>query len=124
MKVNLAYGKTGYPIELSDSYDIDIIEPRWVESVIDQKLAITNALLNPYKSKPLAEIVNPTDKIAIIFSDITRATPYDIILPPLLYELRQIPRENICFFCANGTHRLATIEELTKILGSDKVIVK
>ena len=121
MKVNLAYGKTGYPIELSDSYDIDIIEPRWVESVIDQKLAITNALLNPYKSKPLAEIVNPTDKIAIIFSDITRATPYDIILPPLLYELRQIPRENICFFCANGTHRLATIEELTKILGENIV---
>ena len=121
MKVKLAYGKTGYPVELSDSYDIDIIEPHWVESVNDQKLAITNALLKPYKSKPLAEIVNPNDKIAIIFSDITRATPYEIILPPLLYVLRNIPRKNICFFCANGTHRLATIQELRKILGEDIV---
>jgi lactate racemase len=121
MNVILAYGKTGYPIELSDSYDIDIIEPRWVESVKDQKFAITNALLDPYKSKPLAEIVHPNDKIAIIFSDITRATPYNIMLPPLLHQLGNIPRENICFFCANGTHRKATIQELTKILGEDIV---
>jgi hypothetical protein len=33
MNVKLAYGKTGYLIELSETYDIDIIEPRWVESV-------------------------------------------------------------------------------------------
>ena len=121
MNVKLAYGKTGYPIELSDDYNIDIIEPRWVESVKDQKLAITKALINPYNSKPLKDIVNPNDKVAIIFSDITRATPYNIILPPLLHELRNIPKENICFFCANGTHRLATGEELIKILGENIV---
>lgn len=121
MNVKLAYGKTGYPIELSDNYNIDIIEPRWVESVKDHNHAITNALINPYNSKPLKDIVNPGDKIAIIFSDITRATPYNIILPPLLYELRSIPKENICFFCANGTHRLATEQELIKILGENIV---
>lgn len=121
MNVKLAYGKTGYPIELSDDYNIDIIKPRWVESVKDQKLAITKALINPYNSKPLKDIVNPNDKVAIIFSDITRATPYNIILPPLLHELRNIPKENICFFCANGTHRLATGEELIKILGENIV---
>lgn len=119
MNVKLAYGKTGHLIELSDSYDIDIIEPRWVESVKDQTLAITNALLNPYNSRSLAEIVNPGDKIAIIFSDITRATPYNIILPPLINELQNIPKENICFFCANGTHRLATDNELIRILGEN-----
>jgi len=121
MNVKLAYGKTGHLIELSDSYDIDIIEPRWVESVKDQTFAITNALLNPYNCRPLSEIVNPGDKLAIIFSDITRATPYNIILPPLLYELRNIPKENICFFCANGTHRLATDSELIRILGENIV---
>jgi nickel-dependent lactate racemase len=121
MNVKLAYGKTGHLIELSDSYDIDIIEPRWVESVKDQTLAITNALLDPYNSRPLSDIVNQGDKIAIIFSDITRATPYNIILPPLLYELRNIPKENICFFCANGTHRLASDSELIRILGENIV---
>lgn len=121
MNLKLAYGKSGYQIELSDNYNIDIIEPRWVESVKDQKLAITNALSDPYNSRPLKDLVKPSDKIAIIFSDITRATPYNTILPPLLYELRGVPKENICFFCANGTHRLATEQELIKILGENIV---
>lgn len=121
MKVNLAYGKTGYIIELPDNLNIDIIEPLWVDSVNDQSSAITEALRNPYDSKPLIDFAVPDDKIAIIFSDITRATPYNIIIPALLDELRNIPRENITFFCANGTHRLATNEELISILGENIV---
>ena len=117
MILNLAYGKKGYIIELSDKYHIDIIEPRWVDSVHDQSLAITEALRNPYRSKPLKKIVGNNDKVAIIFSDITRATPYHIILPALLNELQNIPQKNICFYCANGTHRLATDQELISVLG-------
>jgi nickel-dependent lactate racemase len=117
MIIKLAYGKTGYEIELSDNYNIDIIEPRWVESVNDQSSSITKALRNPHKSKPLKDVLVSDDKVAIIFSDITRATPYKIIIPALLNELRNISDENICFFCANGTHRPATNEELVKILG-------
>ena len=117
MIFNLAYGKTGYEVELTDNCEIDIIEPRWVDGVNDQSLAITKALRDPYKSKPLKDIVSREDKVAMIFSDITRATPYHIILPAILNELQNIPKENICFFCANGTHRLATDQELIKILG-------
>jgi nickel-dependent lactate racemase len=121
MIVNLAYGKTGYSIELSDKYQVDIIEPRWIESPKDQSLAITQALRNPYNCKPLKEMVDKNDKVAILFSDITRATPYHTILPALLRELQGIPQKNITFFCANGTHRLATDEELIKILGKNIV---
>jgi nickel-dependent lactate racemase len=121
MIINLAYGKTGYNIELSDEYHIDIIEPRWVDSVNDQSLAIKKALKDPYGSKPLKKIVGNNDKIAIIFSDITRATPYHIIIPALLKELQNIPQKNICFYCANGTHRSATDQELVNILGENIV---
>jgi nickel-dependent lactate racemase len=121
MILKLAYGKTGHTIELSDNYKIDIIEPQWVECVNDQSLAITEALKNPYKSQPLEKIAGINDKVAIIFSDITRATPYHIILPALLNELKNIPQKNICFYCANGTHRLATDQELIKILGESIV---
>jgi len=119
MIINLAYGKKGYSIEVSDNYNIDIIEPKWIESVSDQSLSITAALRMPYNSKPLKELVCNTDKIAIIFSDITRATPYNIILPALLNELQHIPQKNISFFCANGTHRLVTDPELINILGEN-----
>jgi nickel-dependent lactate racemase len=121
MIIKLAYGKTGYVIELSDNYNVDIIEPRWVESVKDQSLSISDALNKPYSSKPLKDIVGKSDKVAILFSDITRATPYHIILPAILNELTDIPQENICFYCANGTHRLATDQELIKILGESVV---
>jgi nickel-dependent lactate racemase len=121
MILKLAYGKTGHIIELSDNYNVDIIEPRWVEGVKDQNLSISEALNNPYNSKPLKEIVRKGDKVAILFSDITRATPYHIILPAILKELKDIPQENICFYCANGTHRLATEKELIQILGESIV---
>ena len=121
MKVHLAYGKTGHTIGLSDKYHVDIIEPKWIDGTNDQRLAIREALRDPYKSKPLKELVGKNDKIAIIFSDITRATPYNIILPVLLDELQNIPVKNICFFCANGTHRLATGQELIEILGESIV---
>jgi nickel-dependent lactate racemase len=121
MNLKLAYGKTGHIIELSDNYKVDIIEPQWVNSVKDQNLAVTEALRNPYNSKPLKNIAGTSDKVAILFSDITRATPYHIILPSILNELKNIPKENISFFCANGTHRLATDQELIKILGESIV---
>ena len=87
----------------------------------DQSDSVTKAVRNPYNSKPLREMVNVNDKVGIITSDITRATPYHIINPALLNELKHIPQENISFFCANGTHRLATNEELTRILGENIV---
>jgi lactate racemase len=121
MIFKLAYGKTGHTIGLPDNYNIDLIEPGWVEGVRDQFAAITNALRKPFGCRPLREIVRAHHKVAIIFSDITRATPYDIILPALLSEMENVPDSGICFFCANGTHRFATDEELVRILGSDIV---
>jgi lactate racemase len=121
MEFNLAYGKTGHKVELPDKYHIDIIEPKWVESERDEESAITDSLKNPYDSRPLADLLTSGKKVAIVFSDITRATPYNKIIPALLGQLQGLPRENICFFCANGTHRAATEDELIRILGPDIV---
>jgi lactate racemase len=121
MKIKLAYGKKGLTVELPDNYHIDMIEPKWVESLPEEKEAIIASLKNPYNSKSLADLITSGKKVAIVFSDITRATPYNIIIPALLEELQKLPRENICFFCANGTHRLATDDELIRILGRDIV---
>jgi nickel-dependent lactate racemase len=85
--------------------------------VHNQSFSIVEAIRNPYKSKSLKELVGNNDTVAIIFSDITRPTPYHIILPILLKEIQYIPKKNIYFFCANGTHRKATDQELIEILG-------
>lgn len=119
MNLRLAYGKKGLDVELPDNAAVDIIEPRFVPGLPDQGKAVTAALADPENSKPLWELAGRNDKIAIIFSDITRATPYHTILPPLLAELNHIPDKQLTFFCATGTHRPATREELVSILGEN-----
>ena len=119
MKINLAYGKRGLEWNVPDGYHVDIIEPQWVEGLKDQTGAITEALRSPIDSKPLKDLVSKDTKIGIIFSDITRATPYHIILPALLKELDHADPKNIILFCATGTHRPAPPGELETILGKE-----
>lgn len=119
MKIELAYGKLGLEWNVPDGYHVDIIEPQWVEGLKDQTGAVTQALRSPTGSKPLKDLVNRDSKIGIIFSDVTRATPYHIILPALLKELDHVDPENIVLFCATGTHRPAPPDELETILGKE-----
>jgi len=119
MKINLAYGKSGLEWNVPDGYQVDIIEPQWVEGLKDQAGAITDALRSPISSKPLKDLVSKDSKIGIIFSDVTRATPYHIMLPALLKELEQVDPKNIILFCATGTHRPAPPDELETILGKE-----
>ena len=57
-------------------------------------------------------VVRPDDRVGIVFSDITRATPHGLILPAVLAELRHVPPEQITLCCALGTHRPNTQDEL------------
>jgi len=61
--------------------------------------------------------------VAIVHTDITRATPNDRLLPPILDELESagIARSDIVLLNALGTHRPQTHEELEKMLGADVV---
>jgi nickel-dependent lactate racemase len=80
---------------------------------------VAQALGEPIGVLPLRETVRPDDRVGIVFSDITRPTPYDVILPPLLEQLSHVPDGNIVLFNATGTHRVNTEDELRTILGSE-----
>jgi len=121
MKVKLAYGKTGLDLSLPDDANIDVVEPKHVEPLADSTQALRSALLNPTGSKPLKQLIGPDDKVGVVFSDITRATPNHVILPVILEELEFVPDEQIVLFNATGTHRLNTDDELRKMLG-DKIV--
>jgi nickel-dependent lactate racemase len=119
LKVKLAYGKRGLTLKIPDGFHTDVIQPRFVEGIRDQAGAVTEALRSPLQCKPLKQLAGRRTQIAIIFSDITRATPYSVILPALLKELSHVPPQNIVFFCATGTHRPVTEKELLIILGRE-----
>lgn len=120
MHVKLAYGRDGLSVELPDR-NVTVVEPRFVEGLPDEQAAIIQALREPLGSPPLRDLVSSSDTVAVIFSDITRPTPNDRLLPPLLAELSRVPREQIALINALGMHRPNTEEELRGMLGDDIV---
>ena len=121
MNITLAYGRTGLGIELSDAWDINVIEPTFVPGLSDSRAALQEALRAPIGSPPLSDLVEPSDKIGVVFSDITRPAPNHLVLPGVLYELGHVPHENITLFNALGTHRRNTEAELRTMLGDGVV---
>ena len=115
MKVNLAYGQGHLTVELPDKRTT-IIEPSHTPALPDERAAVMAALEKPIESKPLKELIRPTDKVCIGFTDITRATPNERLIPWLLEHLAHLPRENITLLNALGTHRPNTKAELEKLL--------
>jgi lactate racemase len=117
MLVNLAYGRYGLGVRLPKG--VDVLEPRFLPGLPDEKAALLAGLRNPVGSPPLAGIVQPGDRVVIVHTDITRATPNDRILPVLLEELESagVAREDITLLNGLGTHRPQTEAELRAMLG-------
>ena len=119
MKVNLAYGSGHLPIEVPDDRTT-VIEPAHIDGLADEKAAVLDALQNPIGSQPLLERISPDAKICIAFTDITRATPNDRIIPWLLEHLGG-SNDNITLLNHRGTHRPNTREELETMLTPEVV---
>ena len=115
MKVRLAYGQGHLPVELPDELTT-IIEPTHTPGLVHQRAGVLAALEKPIAARPLREWVKPTSRVCIVFTDITRATPNERLIPWLLGCLPGVPRENITLLNALGTHRPNTRAELEQML--------
>jgi len=117
MRVNLAYGTTGLPLELDDALDVTVVEPTFVPALADPAAAIRAALREPLGSPALRDLVRPGLRVGVVFSDITRPTPNTLLLPAVLEALDSVPGVEIVLFNALGTHRPNTEPELRAMLG-------
>ncbi len=121
MQVNLAYGREGLIVDLPDS--TDLISPRFVPGLPNEAAAVLEALRRPIASPPLSDLVNPGDKVIIVHTDITRATPNDRLMPVLVSELEAagVARQDITLLNGLGTHRRQTEAEMRALLG-DQIV--
>ncbi len=115
MRVNLAYGQGQLPVELPDGRTT-IIEPSHTPGLADERGAVLAALAQPMGARPLREWIQPGNRVCILFTDITRATPNDRLIPWLLGHLAHVRRENITLLNQCGTHRPNTPAELEQML--------
>ena len=116
--VRLAYGEAG--LDVTVPADTVVLAPRHAPGLPDESAAIRDALAQPINAPPLRDCVKPTDRVAIVHTDITRATPNDRILPVLLGVLEDagVPTGQITLINALGTHRRQTPDELRAMLGA------
>lgn len=115
MKVNLAYGQTGLTVDLPDDRTT-VIEPAHQPGLADEKAAVLAALRQPIDAPPLRELVKANDRVCVIFTDSTRATPNERLIPWLLEELAHVPPAHITLLNSTGTHRANTPDELARML--------
>ena len=117
MRINLAYGKTGLPLELDGSLNVTVVEPKFVPALADPAAAVRAALEAPMGSLPLREVVRPGTRVGVVFSDITRPAPHPLLLGAVLEVLDAVPGVEVTLFNALGTHRPNTEAELRTMVG-------
>ena len=86
MSFSIAYGKGHLSIELPADRTT-VIEPSHRDGLGDEKGAFLSALDMPTGTRPLREWWKRGRGVCVVFTDITRATPNDRIIPWLLEEL-------------------------------------
>jgi len=97
------------------------VERRKLPSVPDVRDSVAEALKKPIGIPPLSKLVKRSDKVVVLVDDLTRPTPQNEVLPPILEELcaAGLSADNVQIMIALGTHRPMTDAEIVDHLGPE-----
>ncbi|NIA09455.1 MAG: nickel-dependent lactate racemase [Nitrospiraceae bacterium] len=121
MNLEIPFGKIKLPLNIPDSYSLEVIVPKETKKISDPDTQIENALQNPIGKERLGNILKPNYKVSIIVSDATRPVPTTLLLKHLLKQIHasNVEKENIYIIFGLGIHRTQTEEEKINIVGED-----
>jgi nickel-dependent lactate racemase len=96
-----------------------LIESRDVAPLAAPAVAVEQALAEPTGGPRLRELARPGDRVCLVFTDVTRACPDALLVPPLLAELQTagVRDDDITLMCGTGLHRPTTPTEKATKLG-------
>ena len=116
---HVPYSKTEIEFDLPAGMTGTVAVSKSLSPVEDVLAAVKAALTNPINSPPVRELAKAGNKVCIVFTDITRASPDYLLVPPLLAELEAagVRSEDITLLCGIGMHRPSTPEEKVAKLG-------
>jgi len=114
-EVRLPYGDGTVPVSLPDC-DVTVVDRPGGEAV-DARAAADRALADPH-GPSLADVVAPDDTVAVVVTDVTRATPDDVLLDALFARLPgEVTEERVSVVLGLGLHRPMTDAEIAEGLG-------
>ena len=119
----LPYGKSDVCARVPARNLLGSIEPKETPSAPDPEAEVERALNEPIGTKRLSEIANAESKVAIVVDDMTRHSPTQVMLSPVLAELNAagVADENITVIFGSGTHRAVKPEEAERLLGEENL---
>ena len=117
----LPYGKEKIPITIPQK---NLLKICWLKSkpgVKNSIKAIKDSLKNPLGSQTISQISQDKNSAVVICTDISRPTPDNLLIPPILDELNmgEISDKNIKVIIARGQHRKMTEEEVKEKVGEE-----
>jgi len=114
--VELSFGDGTVSVDFPEC-SVTVAEPAGGKAV-EVRLAAEAALADPL-GPDLTTLVDPDDTVAVVVTDITRATPDGVLVDILLSELERagVYREQVTVVVGLGLHRPMTDDELTEMLG-------
>jgi len=114
--VRVPLGTGSIPVALPDC-TVDVARPAGGDPVDPREAA--GAALDAPHGPPLSALVDPDDTVAVVVTDLTRATPDEALLDPLVTRLERlgVAREQISVVVGLGLHRPMTDDELDAMLG-------
>ncbi|MDO9085270.1 MAG: nickel-dependent lactate racemase [Anaerolineaceae bacterium] len=119
----IPYSKSSLEFVLLSGMKADIAVSQDIHPIEDVPLAIQDALNHPIGTPPLREMANKGDRVCIVFTDITRASPDHLLVPAILKELEiaGVNDQDITLLCGIGMHRPSSLDEKDIKLGKDIV---
>jgi len=114
--VELPFGDRTVRVSLPDC-DVTVADPPG-GTPVDPRAAAADAVADPHGPR-LARRVDPDDTVAVVVTDVTRATPDDALLDVLLPELEAagVVREQVSVVVGLGLHRPMDDAEIEQALG-------
>jgi nickel-dependent lactate racemase len=113
------YGKTFLDFDLPPGMRGTLAMSEAVQPLTDVEGAIAKTLSTPINSPPLDQLAHPGDRVCIVFTDITRDSPDQVLIRPILQQLEKagVRDQDITLLCGIGMHRPSTIAEKVTKLG-------
>jgi nickel-dependent lactate racemase len=113
------YDQTQLTFDLPAGWRGTVVESRTRPPIDDLPAAVARAVAHPTNSPPLRELAKPGDSVCIVFTDVTRASPDHLLVPPVLAELEAagVRDQDVALLCGIGLHRPSTRAEKVAKLG-------
>jgi len=113
MKLDIYYNGSNEEIEIPDSCQVEVVEPKVVKLAASEENLILTAINYPIESKSLKDFIDENESFLVIVNDHARPTPTPKILKHVMPLLRG---KRFGFVVACGTHDPPSEEDLRELI--------